>query len=242
MGVAAYDPIAGWYDESVRGGTLLHEVVFPALFDLVGEVAGMRVCDLACGQGIVARQLAALGSMVVGVDISTRLLALARRYERDEPLGVAYLCDDAQALASLADATFDGVVCNMALMDIPDLAACTRAVARVLRPGGWFVCSITHPCLETALGKPRLARQPDGAVRETRSYFAQGPWRSDNPDGVRGKVDAHHRTLSAYLNTLVGAGLRLERLAEPPATARHAARVPGHRDVPAILVARCVKP
>ncbi|HAL49192.1 MAG TPA: class I SAM-dependent methyltransferase, partial [Dehalococcoidia bacterium] len=46
-------------------------------------------------------------------------------------------------------------------------------------------------------------------------YFAEGFWRSENPDGVRGKVGAHHRTLSTYLNGLVEAGLSLERLVEP---------------------------
>lgn len=239
MGAAAYDQIAEWYDESLRDGTLLHDLVFPALFGLIGEVAGRRVCDLACGQGIVARRLAMAGATVVGVDISRRLLALARRYEQAEPRGITYLCDDAQSLASITGATFDGVACNMALMDIPDLAACARAVARVLRPQGWFVFSITHPCLETTLGRPRLACQPGGGMRQTRSYFAEGPWRSDSPHGVRGKVDTHHRTLSTYLNTLLQAGLRVERLSEPAATERHAARVPRHRDVPAILVARC---
>ena len=74
-GAAAYDEIAEWYDEQVRGGGLLHDLVLPALFELAGDVAGQRVCDLACGQGVVARQLAARGAVVTGVDLSARLLA-----------------------------------------------------------------------------------------------------------------------------------------------------------------------
>ncbi len=60
---ADYDEIAGWYDEAVRGGplALFHEFVIPILLDLTGETEGQRICDLACGQGIVARRLAERG-------------------------------------------------------------------------------------------------------------------------------------------------------------------------------------
>ena len=33
-------------------------------------------------------------------------------------------------------------------MDIPDLDACLRTVERILRPQGWFVFAITHPCFQ----------------------------------------------------------------------------------------------
>ena len=142
---SAYDEIAEWYDDSVKSSSLIHDLVLPALFDLIGNVEGRRVCDLACGQGVVARHLAKGGAAVVGVDTSARLLDIAQRYEAEEPLGIVSQHDDAQALATLPDTAFDGVACNMALMDIPDVAATFRAVHRILRPDGWFVFSITHP-------------------------------------------------------------------------------------------------
>lgn len=243
MAGAAYDAIAEWYDASIRDGSLIHDLVLPTLCGLIGDVAGQRVCDLACGQGVVARWLAQHGAAVVGVDLSTRLLDIACRYEDAEPLGIAYLHDDAQTLRAVADAAFDGVACNMSLMDIPDVAATFRAIRRILRPGGWFAFSISHPCAETALARPRLARDTGGSgAREVSSYFVEGPWRSTNPDGVRGKVDAHHRTLSTYVNGLVGAGLTVEHVAEPQATGRLAEQLPQYRDVPAVLVARCRRP
>ena len=58
MTSAKYDEVAEWYDESVRRKTLLHDLVIPSLFELMGDVQGKHTCDLACGQGIVARQLA----------------------------------------------------------------------------------------------------------------------------------------------------------------------------------------
>lgn len=216
---AAYDAIAEWYDRSIREAKLLpgNEVVGAALFDAIGHVEGQAVCDLACGQGEMARQLAQRGVNVVGVDISGRLLEIARREEESHPFGITYVQDDARYLDRIAEPAFDGVLCSMALMDIPDLNGVFRTVRRLLVPGGWFVFSITHPCFQ---------------IPPSRSYYDEGFWRSDNPHGVRGQVGARHRTLGTYMNALGEAGLVLERLSEP--------RLPG-RDAPVVLVARCRK-
>lgn len=175
------------------------------------------------------------------MDVSERLLDLARRYEREEPLGIPYLIDDARTLANQPSTEFDGVVCNMSLMDIPDLAGTFGSVSRVLRPGGWFVFSVVHPICGTP-GSPWWAKE-DGEIVgvEVRDYFAEGHWRRDNPGGIRAKLGAYHRTIGTYVNELVRSGLTLERLMEPKATGRYAEIAPVHRDVPAALVARCVK-
>lgn len=241
MGRAEYDGIADWYDEAIREGPLapFHDWIVPIVLDLAGEVRGYRICDLACGQGVVARRLAARGASVVGVDISGRLLEAARRYEREDPLGISYLLGDARTLDGLEDASFDGVVCNMSLMDIPDLDATLDSVSRVLRPGGWFVFSVVHPICQTP-GSPWWVREGDAVVGvEVRDYFAEGYWRRGNPEGIRGRLGAHHRTLGTYVNGLARSGLVIERLLEPQATGDYAELAPVHRHVPAALVARC---
>src|ERR1017187_5179441 len=108
MTTARYDSIASWYDESIRSGSLIHDLVVPVLLELTGDIRGQRVCDLACGQGVIARQLARRGASVVGVDVAEKMLEFARRSEEREPLRITYLHDDAQILSSIADATFDG--------------------------------------------------------------------------------------------------------------------------------------
>jgi len=67
------------------------EVILPNLLALVGEVEGEAICDLACGQGWVARELARGGAQVTGLDLAPNLLALARRSEEQEPLGIVYV-------------------------------------------------------------------------------------------------------------------------------------------------------
>jgi hypothetical protein len=67
---------------------------------------------------------------------------------------------------------------------------------------------------------------------EVRGYVAEVFWRSDNQGGVRGQVGAYHHMLSTYVNALVEAGLRLERLCEPRASGHVAERVRGYGEVP----------
>ena len=241
---ATYDAIADWYDEFVRTEPLLYEVVIPAALRLAeeaGEITDAVICDLACGQGVIARDLALCGAFVTGIDISERLLTLARSQPVASPHAISWRQDDAQVGRTLADASFDGVVCNMALMDIPDLAAALRTIACILRPGGWFVCSITHPCVQAPHSS--WVTRPDGTTaRESGDYFAEGFWRPEGAPGVRGRVGAHHRTLSSYLNALVDAGLTLEHTEEPPATTALVAKTPGYRSLPPALLLRCRKP
>lgn len=240
MAEAAYDTIAAWYDESVRkrgGVALTMDLVLGPLFTLMGDVRGQQVCDLACGQGLVTRELARRGATVVGVDLSAKLLDIAAQIEQEAPLGITYLQDDAQTLAGSNTNSFDGVACNMALMDIPDLHALCRSVVRVLRPGGWFVCSITHPCFQTP--DSDWTEAPGGVLSRTvRGYFNEGFWRSDNPNGVRGQVGAYHRTLGTYLTTLARAGLVLEQVIEPQPAADAEVDVPGYRIVPPFMIMR----
>jgi 2-polyprenyl-3-methyl-5-hydroxy-6-metoxy-1,4-benzoquinol methylase len=88
---ASYDDIAEWYDIYLQENPIYHEIVLPNLLELAGETRGQTICDLACGQSWIARELARRGAHVTGVDLAEPLLALARRYEERDPLGIASL-------------------------------------------------------------------------------------------------------------------------------------------------------
>lgn len=244
MTTSAYDEIAEWYDRWLGTHAMPADPYFPAAEALMGALAGRRICDLACGQGRVARYLADQGAQVVGVDLSAKLLAIARHHEAAQPRGITYLHADARRLDGVADAAFDGVLCFMALMDIAELDPALQSVARVLRPGGWFVFAILHPCYHTA--ESGEIETPERTLRTVGRYFDEGYWRSDTRTGPPGKVGAYHRTLSTYVNALAKAGLTLERLIEPRAPASlpdvpaFTSR-PVWTEVPAVLVARCRK-
>jgi 2-polyprenyl-3-methyl-5-hydroxy-6-metoxy-1,4-benzoquinol methylase len=107
-GAARYDEIADFYAGVVGDG--LDDRVAVALLGLLPDLAGLPVLDLACGQGRLSRGLARRGATVVGVDISSALLARARRAEAETPLGIRYVNADATSPDVLAGETFQLVV------------------------------------------------------------------------------------------------------------------------------------
>jgi SAM-dependent methyltransferase len=111
------------------------EMVFAA----VAEVKPARVLDAGCGQGELAERIAfELGSEVVGVDQSARMVELSRARGVDARIG------DVQALA-FPDESFDCVVAAWMLFHVPDVDLGVREIARVLRPGGRLVAATNGP-------------------------------------------------------------------------------------------------
>lgn len=233
-GGPTWSDIAGWYDDLLTAGSGPHETAVATLLDLVPPLAGARVVDLACGTGIASRALHAGGADVVGVDASDAMIARARGHGEDGRL--AYVVDDAQALAALDDGSFDGATCQLGLMDIPDLDATLAAVHRVLRPGGWFAFVIGHPCF-LAPDATKVDRADGTTAIAVGDYLDERFWRSTNPHGVR-RAGNHHRTLGTYLTALARADLAVEEVVEPTAGPRLAAEQPVYARVPIFLAAR----
>jgi len=85
-----YDHIGSKYDEYAQTAPLKRAESY-TFFRLVGELAGQRVLDLACGFGFYTRRLRQRGAtQVLGVDISPEMIRLARQQEQTEPLGITY--------------------------------------------------------------------------------------------------------------------------------------------------------
>ncbi len=141
---AQYDDIAQAYSDG-KLSPLRRYVEAHTLFDLVGDVSGLRVLDLACGDGIYSRQLKAMGAAeVVGVDISSGMIDIARLEENQKPLGIEYLCSDAKDIANLPGfiAGFDLIVGAYLFHYAPNeqvLLQMCSAVHQCLKPAGRFV-------------------------------------------------------------------------------------------------------
>lgn len=90
--------------------------------------------DLACGTGDIAFAIAARGAPVVGLDVTHRMLQLAR----SRGPGVAFVTADMLALP-FPDRAFDVVTTGYGLRNVPDIRRAIDEIARVLRPGGRFV-------------------------------------------------------------------------------------------------------
>lgn len=141
-----YDAIADQYRRS-KTSPLRTYIESYTFLQLVGDVTGLRILDLACGEGFYTRKLRSLGAAeVVGVDQSAEMIRLAEQQEAAEPLGVRYVCRDARELGNLGD--FDLVVAAYLLHYAPnraDLAAMCCGIRRHLTDGGRFVTLNENP-------------------------------------------------------------------------------------------------
>lgn len=231
---ARYDEVADFYATEI--GASLDDPATAALLDLVGEVTGHRLLDLACGQGRVARELARRGASVTGVDLSAALIDQAKAAEERDGLGIEYVAGDAGDNRLFEAASFDGVVCNFGVSDIDDLAATLATVRRVLRPGGFFVLSLLHPCF------PGWTENVSASWPRGGGYFAEGWWRSQAARSLlRRQVGSSHRMVSTYINALVRHDLPIESAAEPQPPSRWLAENPDLDPVPTFLVLRCAR-
>jgi len=105
------------------------------LVDLAAARPGMRALDLATGTGDIALALAARGADVVGMDITGRMIQLARAKAERQGRTAAFLVGDMVALP-FVDGRFDVVTTGYGLRNVPDLGAAVDEIARVLKPGG----------------------------------------------------------------------------------------------------------
>jgi len=226
------DEVAGYWDgnadlwtEQVRKGWDTFREYFnnPAFLKFIGSLEGKAVLDAGCGEGYNTRILARSGARVTGVDISPRMVELARQEEQREPLGIRYEVTSFSELSFFGDASFDVVVSTMALMDSPDFEGALKEFYRVLRKKGRLFFSVTHPCFMTR-GYDWIEDNQGNAVKVTVSdYFDRQPWVEywrfsgiPNPEEVeRFAVPAFPRTFSDYLNALVKTGFALKRIQEP---------------------------
>lgn len=220
-----WDEMAAWYDEKQGDeGDLWHRTLIdPVLLQVLGSVAGLKVLDLGCGNGYLARKLARQGAKVTGVDSSARLIERAKAREGQSQLGITYHITDAANLEILDDDSFDIAVSNMALMDIARADLAIREASRVLRPQGRFVASLSHPCLDTGLSSAWVIER----VWSTSTVWRKvSRYREPHEDWVPWNIApgqvvetiSYHRPLSWYFRALRDAGFAVTAFEEPAPT------------------------
>jgi len=146
---------AAYWDEKMgEGNDFVNLLQWPAILRLLDPQPGQRILDIATGNGLAARRLAALGVQVTAFDFSEELIQLAKA--RTPPnLSITYHVLDATDESALIEALgpsvpFDSALCNMALFDMADIELLFHVLPSLLKPGGGFVFSLTHPAFNNA--------------------------------------------------------------------------------------------
>jgi len=176
-----------------------------AELDLLEVRDGMTVLEIGAGAAQCSRWLAAQGARPVALDLSHRQLQHALRIGDD----VALVEADAGALP-FRDGSFD-LACSAygAVPFVADPVKVFQEVRRVLRPGGRWVFSVTHPIRWAFPDEPG----PEG-LSVAASYFDRTPYVEQDDQGRAVYVE-HHRTIGDRVRDVVAGGFRLLDLVEP---------------------------
>ena len=226
----------------------------PAFFAMLPDVSGLAGLDIGCGEGHNTQLLAGRGAQMTAVDISKTFLRHARESERQTSLGIRY--ENASALElPFADTSFDFATSFMCLMDAAEPEHAIREAYRVVKPGGFFQFSITHPCFQTRLWRWVFDEKGERLGVVCGKYFDhKGEWVEEwmfgaAPEELKKKfgkfrIPTFQRTLTQWVNALLETGFQIERVAEPHAdkkTAADCTAVADTRLVGYFLIVRCRK-
>ncbi|GGM59956.1 SAM-dependent methyltransferase [Dactylosporangium sucinum] len=176
---------------------------------LLGDVTGKRVLEIGCGAASCSRWLRTQGAEAYASDLSAGMLRHATQGATRSGVAVPLVQADATALPFAAE-TFD-IVCTAfgAVPFVADSARVMREAHRVLRPGGRWAFSITHPMRWVFLDDPG-----EGGLVAVHSYFDRRAYVEEDDHHVPTYVE-QHRTLGDRIRELVAAGFVLDDLVEP---------------------------
>jgi len=182
---------------------------------LLGDVKDRRVLEIGCGAAPCARWLATQGARVAAFDLSTGMLRHAVDAAERSGIRVPLVQADAEHLPFRSESVDLACSAFGAVPFVADSARLMREVARVLRPGGRWVFSVTHPMRWIFPDDPGQ----EGLTVHS-SYFDRTPYVEIDGTGAATYVE-HHRTLGDRVREIVSAGLILTDLIEPEWPAGH---------------------
>jgi SAM-dependent methyltransferase len=137
-----YEVFADEFLDHAQGGFYNACYDRPACLALLGDVAGRRVLDAACGPGLYATELIGRGAQVTGFDHSPRMVEICRARVSQGEFRVHDLSDP---ISWLPDGCFDLALCALAIEYVDDRISALSELRRVLRPDGALVLSRLHP-------------------------------------------------------------------------------------------------
>lgn len=264
----AWSSPAKWYDNLVgqEGSEYHRQVVLPGVERLIknafGQIEGLKIADLACGQGVLCRRLAKGGAEVLGLDLAPELIVKAEEYNKGlthkpqyKVMDITQLVDlEGNFVPQLEPNSFDVITLVLALQNIDYITALWRGVSGLLQPDGVFIAVMMHPYY-------RIPQHSDWLLQPKQKRQSRLVWNYLSSKEIDIVINpgqaAHggepvlakhfHRPWQAYVNTMANAGLLVEHMEEwtshkEEQEGRHKLAKDTARDeIPLFLAFRCRK-
>lgn len=211
-------------------------VLSPLIFELLRSCNLTKVVDLGCGTGSLTKEIARCSDNVVAVDISKRNIEIAREHSFDfSNLNYVNL-DIENFVLKVKESTFTTAIAAMTLMTVLDLERVLETIKIILKPGGHFVFSITHPCYWPIYW--------GYANADWFNYRKETPIEADfkiSLDKYEECVTTHvHRPLEMYINSLSRVGFIISKIIEPIPSQDVQDKYPQKWEYPRFLGVHCI--
>ncbi|MCX6735498.1 MAG: class I SAM-dependent methyltransferase [Candidatus Parcubacteria bacterium] len=211
----SWNNVSDWYDELLNGSdTYQSKVILPNLLRLIAPKKGMKILDLACGQGFFSEAFVREGAEVIGVDISSNLIKIAK----DRVRGAKFFVASAEKISFIPDHSVDMVIITLAIQNIQNVSAVFCEVKRVLSPKGKMFLVLNHSSFRipgaSAWEFDEISKKQ---YRRIDSYMTESKHEIDMHPGEKGNKDttvSFHRPLQVYFKVLANNGLAVSRLEE----------------------------
>lgn len=220
----AWEANAGVWDARMGddGNDFFNVLCWPILASFLDPQPDSHILDVACGNGLTSRRLAALGCRVTAFDFSANLIEKARTRSLNYQSQITYHVSDAtdeQSLLALGSQQFDAAVSNMALFDMPEIEPLFRALRKLLKPNGAFVFSLMHPAFNNPSAALMAEEWDDG---ELHTRYAVKTSRYMTPFESKGLALRNqpkpqlyfHRPIRYYMNVAFQNGFILDGFEE----------------------------
>ena len=151
--LAKFDALAARFWDSHGDFRPLH-LLNPVRLQFIASrtsLSGRRVLDVGCGGGLLSESLARAGAEVTGIDLAPGMIEVARLHAAESGLAIDYRITAAEELAQKSPGHFEVVTCMEMLEHVPDPAAMTATLARLLAPGGALYVSTLYRTLKSFL-------------------------------------------------------------------------------------------
>jgi len=188
------------YEQAIEKNIFNAHFERPSLLAMLPDVAGCSVLDLGCGPGVYTDILLRRGATVTAVDISREMIErVTRRFGAEVR---AYLQDLNMGLPKESDASYELVLCPLAIHYVEELTPLFCEIGRVLTEDGRFIFSTHHPMVD-------FQSSPSG------NYFTRElVTESWDTIGKPVEVQFFRRSLTELFSSIIEAGLTISRFNE----------------------------
>ena len=216
---SSWGAVASWYDSMLENGsdTYQEAVIAPNLLRIVAPKKGMKILDLACGQGYFTRLFTQRGAEAIGADISPELIAAATKRSPKIP----FFATPAHKLGFAKGETFHTVTIVLAIQNIENMHEVFAEAWRVLKPGGTLVLVMNHPVFRNPKQTHWGYDQGNNVqYRRVDSYLSQSSVAIDMHPGQKAsgknteQTLSFHRSLQDFFKAFTKVGFSVTRLEE----------------------------